>query len=525
MKKNLIKFLPLLLIIFLTTPLILPFLHKGFFVTHDGEWAIIRLSAFHFALRDGQLPPRWAGNLFHSFGYPVLNFNYPLPPIIGEILHLLGFSFVNSVKGVFILSIIFSGIFFYLLLNEIFKKKTIAILGTIFYLYYPFRMVDLYVRGSMGESLVFAILPLVYWSLYRRWLGISGLSIALLILAHNSLALVSLPFVFFFMVFNLILKRKKQKSLLHCYMVALLIGFGLSCFFWLPALYEKQWTILRPEIITKPIEHFPSLRQLIIPQIRSSLSLQLGSIHLILAAAGILFLFKKYNSLVLFFIGAFLINLFFLLPISKFFWENLPLIVFVSYPWRLLVPIGFYLSIIASYPFVFLNNTLRLSAIFIIFLILFFMTKDYRKSLAYINKDDMYYITNQSTTIEGDENTPLWVKILPKNAPPQKIELSGEYEIKKIKSNLLEFSIKIDEPQQAMVNTIYYPGWKVFIDGKERQIEYKNSKGVISFGLFPKDKQVKLVFQETPLRLTADIISLVSLIGFIYLLFLNEKNK
>ncbi len=522
MRKKLIKFLFPLLLIFLTIPLLLPFLRKGYFVTHDGEWAIVRLSAFHFALRDGQLPPRWAGNLFHTYGYPVLNFNYPLPPIIGEILHLLGFSFVDSVKGVFILSVVFSAVFFYLFLNEIFSQST-ALLGTIFYLYYPFRMVDLYVRGSVGESLVFALLPLVYWSLIKlkkrknkRWLAISSLSTALLILAHNSLALVSLPFIFLFMIYLFFLKKDNQSFFL--FLVSVLLAFTLSCFFWLPALYEKQWTNLLPEIITKPTHHFVELKELIIPKNTPSLSFQLGLVHLVFALLSLWFLFfKKFNYLVLFFVFVLSINLFFLFPVSKIFWEKLPLLVFVSYPWRLMVPLGFYLSIISSYFLVFFNQTVKFLIITLIFLVLFFMTKTNRQPAVYINKDDMYYITNQSTTIEGDENTPLWVKEPPKIAPKEKIELKGSYQIEKLKSNLIEFSVAATQPQEVRVNTLYYPGWRVFVDGKERVVNYENSKGVISFKLFPEDKHVKLVFQETTLRLIADIISFFSFLGLLIL--------
>lgn len=533
------QFFPFFIITLIALPLLFPFLRKGFFISHDGEWAVIRLAAYNFALKDGQLPPRFAGNLFHSYGYPVLNFNYPLPSMIGEVFHFLGLGFVDSLKGVFILSIILSGIFFYLLLKEIFNKFT-ALLGTVLYLYYPFRLVDLFIRGSIGESLSFAILPLVYWSLVKlvrrkakHQIAISGLSIALLILSHNSVALISLPFIILFMVFNLIIERKKRKSLFHCFTVSLLIGLGLSCFFWLPALYEKQWTILKPEIITQPTDHFPSLQQLIFPswgygQSKSpdSLSFQLGPIHLIFALFSLgVVLFKKPNRFMLFFLLVLSLNIFFLLPVSSFFWKKLPLMAFISYPWRFLVPIGFYLSVIASFALSQMSNKyLKVLTVFAVFLTLFFITEKYRQPLAYVNKEDMFYITNQSTTIEGDENTPVWVKIPPKEAPKEKIIISGEYKIEKQKSNLLEFSIKTDRQEQVMVNTIYYPGWRLFVNDKEEAIKYDNPGGLIAFDAPAGESQMELLFQETLLRLTTDLISLVSIVILLGFIFLKESS-
>ncbi len=580
------KFFPFILLLFLCFPLIFSFLKKGFFVTHDGEWAIVRLAAYHFALRDGQIPPRWAGNLFHTFGYPIFIFNYPLPSMIGEAFHLLSFSFVNSVKIVFILSIIFSAIFIYLLIKELFDKFT-AFFGVILYLYYPFRLVDLFVRGSIGESLSFAILPLVYWSFIRlkkekskKWLAIASLSIALLILSHNSIAFVSLPFILGFMVFSFVIPAKaclagppagqagrqagiyknrnvilnliqdlyskvylygfRIKSGMTKYVIfTLLLAFGLSCFFWLPALWEKQWTILRPDIITKPTEHFPSLKELIIPswgygqsKTANSLSFQLGPVHLFLFLSSLLlFLFKRKGTktFFFFFITA-LVNLFLLLPISSFVWRSFPLMAFISYPWRILVPLGFYLSIIGCFVFNrFIRHSetkTRLLIILALFLALFFMTKAYRRPLAFIDKLDMFYITNQSTTIEGDENTPVWVKKPPKEAPPEKVELEGKYQIKKQESNLLDFEVDASQKQKVFVNTIYYPGWQLFINGKEEKIDYNNDKGIISFGLPSGKSEVRVVFRETPLRQFSNTVSLISFSVFLALMvkfFKNEK--
>mgnify|MGYP001558299250 FL=1 len=76
-KRHKETILILFLLLILTIPVILPLLHGGFFQSDDGEWMVIRFSAFHQALRDGQFPVRWLGRLNQEYGYPVANFLYP----------------------------------------------------------------------------------------------------------------------------------------------------------------------------------------------------------------------------------------------------------------------------------------------------------------------------------------------------------------------------------------------------------------------------------------------------------------
>src|SRR5689334_19214197 len=75
-----------------------PLLKPGFFKTDDGNWMIIRLSAFFQTWREGQFPVRFLGRLNHSYGYPVSNFLYPGFLYIGSLIHALGLSFVTTVK-------------------------------------------------------------------------------------------------------------------------------------------------------------------------------------------------------------------------------------------------------------------------------------------------------------------------------------------------------------------------------------------------------------------------------------------
>src|SRR3989344_7405737 len=186
MKKN-SKLIFLILLIF-SIPSVIGLLHSGFPLTDDGNWMVIRLSSFYENLRDGQFPVRYLSRLNHGYGYPVSDFLYPGFLYIGSLIHILGFSFVNSVKIIFGLSLVFSAVFSFLWLRKLFDQFS-SLVGALFYLYFPYHLYDVYKRGSIGEVLSLAVLPFVLWSIENKNIFLTSSGISLLIISHNTLAL------------------------------------------------------------------------------------------------------------------------------------------------------------------------------------------------------------------------------------------------------------------------------------------------------------------------------------------------
>lgn len=214
MAKKVLSYLVLLLCILSA---VWPLLQPGFFVTDDGDWMVIRLSAFHETLKTGQFPVRNLERLDHGLGYPVLDFLYPLPFYLGELIHLIGFGFVDSVKLLFLLSFILGAVFMYLYRG---------FLAAIVYTYFPYRLFDVYHRGSVGEAVAFIFPPLIFYLIEKKKIVLAAVTTAALITSHNVVALMFLPII------ALYSRNWKMISL------ALL----LSAWFWLPALYDLQFT-------------------------------------------------------------------------------------------------------------------------------------------------------------------------------------------------------------------------------------------------------------------------------------------
>src|SRR3989344_5183442 len=233
----------LLIIIFLLLfliPAVYSLFLPGFFESDDGEWMVIRFSAFYQALSDGQFPVRFLGRLNFSYGYPVANFLYPGFMYLATPLQIFGLGFVNSIKLILIVSMLGGGLFSYFWLSKIFDKWS-SFLGAIVFTYTPYHLYDLYKRGSVGEILAISLLPFILWQFERRSIFLTTIGIFLLILAHNTLAILFLFFVVFYMGLNIYVSKEK-KDLIFDYLISLLLGMGMASFFWIPAFLELRFT-------------------------------------------------------------------------------------------------------------------------------------------------------------------------------------------------------------------------------------------------------------------------------------------
>ena len=136
----------------------------GLPLTHDGQDHVARIANFYQNLTEGNIIPRWAGNLNWGYGHPILMFLYPFPSYIASLFHFLGFSLVDSIKIVFDIGFIVSGLAMYVWLKEFLGIRS-AFVGATLYMFAPYRFVDLYVRGAIGEHLAFVFLPLIFYFL------------------------------------------------------------------------------------------------------------------------------------------------------------------------------------------------------------------------------------------------------------------------------------------------------------------------------------------------------------------------
>ncbi len=538
-KNYLHKYIVIIVIIFIGFLGVRAFFHAGYFPSHDGEWMVIRFSDFHRSLVDGQWPVRWAGRLNFGFGYPVFNFLYPGTFYLAEIFHLVKLNFVDSIKALFVTSYFLSGIFMYLFAKEWWGKWG-GFVAAIIYLYSPYRFVDMYVRGSLGESVAFIFPPLIMLAItkiFRKdyrwfWTGFGAIGLTGLITTHNVIAYLFLPIIFGFMMILFLQSHNRKLLSVHCFLLSGL-GLGASAFFWLPALWDKQFTIFDQVVIADFKNNFPSFLDLIKPSWgygpsepgkSFSMSFQIGVINLLMLVLAISFTFWKKNhpdkKIAIFFITAMLIGVFLMTEHSQSVWQFIPGLSLIQFPWRILSITTFTSAILGGYLTTYFKQKWTIMIGILIVVSTLVLNYSYTFPSKHIDRDEGYYATNDDTTTVQSEYMPVLAKGLPRSRAEKKVEIikgSGTVTSLLSKSNSTHFTYE-GENGVIKVNTAFFPGWEAFINSKKQDIVVDNN-GLITLSTSSGKNVVSVLFKETPIRKLSDLISLVSIAGIFGLIF------
>src|SRR3989344_4323288 len=188
------KFWPLFILVFICLLPLSAWFAPGLPLTHDGQDHVARIANFYASLSEGNIVPRWAGNLNWGYGHPILMFLYPLPSYLASLFHTLGLGLVDSVKLGFGLGFIASILAMYLWLRDEVGERP-AMVGALLYGFAPYRFVDMNVRGAIGEHMAFVFAPLVFYGIKRRSTAWTVTAVAGLILSHNALSVMFLPLI------------------------------------------------------------------------------------------------------------------------------------------------------------------------------------------------------------------------------------------------------------------------------------------------------------------------------------------
>lgn len=533
---------PLFLLILISLLPLISILRKGTYESGDLTLHAHYAMSFYENLQAGNLFPQWTNV---GYGTPVFIFLYPLPFYLASLFHFIGFSFLNSMKLVFISAYIVSGITMYLWAKEEFGKIP-GFLASLVYLFAPYHLVDMHFRASVGETLSFAFIPLIFLFSKKiietrkyKFLILGAISFAFLMLSHLSTSLITLHLVAIYTFIIWVKKKNKRKIDLLYWLSSIILGLLVSSFYWIPAKFEVQYTLYS---FTLPTTGFLSLWELFYSPTMFGLLFQghhgetyylLGYTQLLLLAISILLIKKIRNKrerlFLLFFQISFFILAFMTQSESKKIWETFSYLNNFQFAWRLLVPIAFILSAIAAITAKKLNKKI----VFIICIFTIFST--------ILNWGNRKTVPEQKINRAGYETLyteyydpldPIYKKVYPnlnhivlKDIPKLPIEtIKGKAEIKQIHRNPTDHEYLIDAKTDVIIkeNTLYFPNWELFIDNSPHPIEFKNPKymGVITFKLNRGIYKAELKFQNTKIRTISQLISIFSLSSIITVLLL-----
>lgn len=390
----------LLFSVFIWLPLLSP---AYFFNAHDAPHSVFFLVEFDQTLRDGYLWPRWSPDFAFGYGYPLFNLYAPLAFYAAELFHLMGLSFVEAVKAVYILATVVGGIAMCSFLTQLVGSSA-GVLGAVLYMWAPFHLLEIYVRSAFPEYVALALLPIVMWaftSLVQHPSGTrlawAGLAYGLLVLTHHTSWLTLTPFIGIYVLFLALLSGWTQRHShsgdrrwfivgwlrpLGRALVAVLLGLGLAAIYVVPLVAEvhyvkvEQWTAYSYDYR----QHFVYPAQLLSPAwgygysgpgLQDGMSFQLGVALVALALAGgwltVGNLIRRSDQrsvshpervgtqkalwahgVALFMLVVAVPIIWLMSPASEALWERLPIASLVQFPWRLLGLLTFVLVITAA---------------------------------------------------------------------------------------------------------------------------------------------------------------------------------
>lgn len=527
--------------------------HHGFFAVHD-DTQPTRIYEMTKSLKDGLFPVRWVHDLGFGYGYPIFNYYAPFPYYIGALFNIIGFDAITSAKIMFGLAVLVAGIGMYLFIRS-FLGELPSVAAGILYLFYPYFAINIFIRGAVGEYYAYAILPFIFWGLYKiyyataiPWIAISSIALTALIISHNLSAYMLTIILFFFILSVILFKRKNKKRLLTSYLTVLVLSFLLSAFYTIPALFEINFTDVNSQLTG----NFNYSNHFVCPiQLWDSpwgfagstkgcvdgMSFRLGKTNIIFAVLGImlglyvLFTQRKKEHAFLFFFSIFLLffSLFMMTDYSRPIWEVLPNIEFLQFPWRFLNFSGFALAVLSGFFVFFLRGTiLPYFALILIILGALGLNLKLFTPQNYNNRTDVYYTDKEQIVFAVSKITneympqgfvrPINRNQLPKS-PLEIVKGEGKITIVENKTGVLQAKVQMRTLGDIRINKAYFPAWNLFVNTKQYPLK-KIPQGMM-FSLPSGEHMILLRFIQTPIEKFANLLSVAGSLALVAGIIIN----
>lgn len=531
------------------------FLHQGTSITYDGRVHLTTMVQFAQAMTDGEFPVTWTNN-FANYGLPLPILAHQIPTYLGAFLILLGIPQALAYKLLMFFAVFLGNLLFYIFLRKNFDRQ-MSVGGLFIYAFFAYRILNIYTRGALPEIFAGGIFPLAFIAIddlfakkTNRGVMLLIVAVAGLALTHPMMLVVYSLVIFLYFVYKLLKKKKWYKGIY--FLTSLFVGILISSYYTLPLVIEIKYFYQGLGKSTFDPSKFLAVDNFVDsgwyyffshPGPRGHF-ISVGYIELILLIFGLtMFLFtvikKRKNQKLSFWLVLAGISIFLTLPISIFLYSNLPGFNQLQFPWRFLNILQIAIPLIFLYSlklFQISHQKLIIVTVILITLILR-IPQLYGKN--YVVIGDEYYQFVKSNLHTQNLNT-IWSDNS-ENYPTKEIQseiVSGQGTLSPIilKNSNRKYEIVGETDLKVVDYTFYFPGWKVFANGREVQIEFQdpNYRGLITYVLPEGKNSVEVRYENTKVRNVGLILSIFGLILFVAMpkviamsndRFLNHQNR
>lgn len=553
--KNILIFLSLFVYLILFPP----FLKNQTLAGHDAGAHLTSLRLVADAISQGQFPVRWIEWVTPGQNQPLFSYYQPLLYYLGQIPHFLGFDILNSLYTTVLSLWLFSGLMTYLFVKNITKNTLAGLAASVLYVFAPYHILDIFVRATYPESIALAFIPGMFWAIERLvatekkiYLSFLAVFTAATFVSHPpTLLMFGVP-LFFYICLLLIEKFKSgfNLKLLVRDIIYICLGFalagGLSAFFAVPALLQQGLT--KASTLNAGYldfhNHFACLTQLIwsnwnygtsVVGCSDQISFQVGIVNWLtiisIMAVLSLYLYKKtfhrFNRQAIFWLTMAFFGMYMTLSVSQPFWEGVPYLSFLQFPWRFLSIVIFAAAVLAGILFTYLKKDIYKIILFIIFMVLTpLLSYSFLQPAAYLPKD---YFAQDSADFytgaaKGQQGQTAEMGYFPKTMdvlldqsliPNSEIAASNQNAvIKVVKSTFTykEFSLSSGSPLKALLFIHYFPGWVFSINQTVVKPNTTNIYDFVYLNVPAGNNRIVAEFTNTPLITVANYISFLSIL-------------
>lgn len=530
-------------------------------VTHDLEIHAARTANYYLALKQGQIPPRWAPNLNYGFGYPVFNFFYHTSYFVAAIF----FSLTNSIELSLNLFIFFfllvAGIGVYLLSFFKTKKHFPSLIIALTYITTPYFLLDIFVRGAVGEiaflaTTVWVILFIHLRKHSRSWWYLLLFPIILVawFLSQHVLVMITFPILAVWLIVDELSQKKSQRLNTSVWVYFFSIGFVsllMVVWSWIPILAEKQLIVVgQNNYMEKNYDQqFPEFSRLLWSNWEYSglvdssedgrFTQMISPFGWFVFCLSLLFFFdqslqkkQSKNYRLLYWTIAFLLAIFLMNKSSLFIWEFLAPMQNLQFPWRFL-----FLSMLAAtmllieiWPF--LNKKIQIFFSVVVMIWTFYLSFFWAKPVATFHKPIEQWLEYHLSGDSFGELRPLWFELGENLKDFDKLYFQNfTGNLTKVEPiNLVWTGTKISYDFESLADgaviqkTMYYPGWQAKVNGKLVEIDYQQASfsGRIIYPVNKGSNRVEVFFSDQDTyRFFLNLISLTAVASWLVIVLVS----
>jgi hypothetical protein len=131
-----------------------------------------------------------------------------------------------------------------------------------------------------------------------------------------------------------------------------------------------------------------------------------------------------------------------------------------------------------------------------------------------VRNESIFKEIYRSTTDTG-ESSPIWsVRFMEHTPSAAVVVIQGEATVSQgvRTTTTREYTVSAATESRILENTLYFPGWTVYVDGSKTDIQFQDPqyRGLMTF-MVPQGQHTVLIrFEDTKIRKVAQYISLIS---------------